>query len=114
MWTSRTTTSGTTVAGELAPDAPGRDDAPGGDDAAVVGGASVVEGAEEVDVRSLPPQAVARTSISPRTEPRRRTIRSRYRWFATIGVMAEPECHKVEWTRLEIGERSWRVKLEYG
>jgi hypothetical protein len=26
----------------------------------------------------------------------------------------EPECHKVEWTRLEIGERSWRVKLEYG
>jgi hypothetical protein len=28
--------------------------------------------------------------------------------------MAEPECHKVEWTRLEIGERSWRVKLEYG
>ena len=29
--------------------------------------------------------------------------------------MAEPpECHKVEWTRLEIGERSWRIKLEYG
>jgi hypothetical protein len=28
--------------------------------------------------------------------------------------MAEPECHKVEWTRIEIGERSWRVKLEYG
>ncbi len=28
--------------------------------------------------------------------------------------MAEPECHKVEWTRLEIGGRSWRVKLEYG
>jgi len=26
----------------------------------------------------------------------------------------EPECHKVEWTRLEIGERSWRIKLEYG
>jgi len=26
----------------------------------------------------------------------------------------EPECHKVEWTRLEIGDRSWRVKLEYG
>jgi hypothetical protein len=26
----------------------------------------------------------------------------------------EPECHKVEWVRLEIGERSWRVKLEYG
>ena len=30
------------------------------------------------------------------------------------GFMAEPECHKVEWTRLEIGDRSWRVKLEYG
>jgi hypothetical protein len=30
-------------------------------------------------------------------------------------VMAEsPECHKVEWTRLEIGDRTWRVKLEYG
>jgi hypothetical protein len=28
--------------------------------------------------------------------------------------MAEPECHKIEWTRLEIGERSWRIKLEYG
>jgi len=28
--------------------------------------------------------------------------------------MAEPECHKVEWTRLKIGDRSWRVKLEYG
>ncbi len=28
--------------------------------------------------------------------------------------MAESECHKVEWTRLEIGERAWRVKLEYG
>jgi len=28
--------------------------------------------------------------------------------------MAEPECHKIEWTRLEIGDRSWRVKLEYG
>ena len=26
----------------------------------------------------------------------------------------EPECHKVEWTRISIGERSWRVKLEYG
>jgi len=26
----------------------------------------------------------------------------------------EPECHKVEWTRLQIGDRSWRVKLEYG
>jgi hypothetical protein len=26
----------------------------------------------------------------------------------------EPECHKVEWTRLEIGERTWRIKLEYG
>jgi hypothetical protein len=26
----------------------------------------------------------------------------------------EPECHKIEWTRLEIGDRSWRVKLEYG
>jgi hypothetical protein len=25
-----------------------------------------------------------------------------------------PECHKIEWTRLEIGDRSWRVKLEYG
>ena len=25
-----------------------------------------------------------------------------------------PECHKVEWARLEIGDRSWRVKLEYG
>jgi hypothetical protein len=23
-------------------------------------------------------------------------------------------CHTVEWTRLEIGERTWRVKLEYG
>jgi hypothetical protein len=31
-----------------------------------------------------------------------------------LAVMAEPECHKVEWTRLEIGDRSWRVKLEYG
>jgi hypothetical protein len=30
------------------------------------------------------------------------------------GMAEEPECHKVEWTRLEIGERSWRVKLEYG
>ena len=30
-------------------------------------------------------------------------------------VMAEPpECHKVEWARLEIGDRTWRVKLEYG
>jgi len=28
--------------------------------------------------------------------------------------MTEPECHKVEWTRLEIGDRSWRIKLEYG
>ena len=29
--------------------------------------------------------------------------------------MAEtPECHKVEWARLEIGDRTWRVKLEYG
>jgi hypothetical protein len=29
--------------------------------------------------------------------------------------MAEPpECHKVEWARLEIGDRIWRVKLEYG
>jgi hypothetical protein len=26
----------------------------------------------------------------------------------------EPECHKIEWTRLEIGDRAWRVKLEYG
>jgi hypothetical protein len=26
----------------------------------------------------------------------------------------EPECHQVEWTRLEIGGRAWRVKLEYG
>jgi hypothetical protein len=26
----------------------------------------------------------------------------------------EPECHKVEWTRLEIGDRAWRIKLEYG
>ncbi len=25
-----------------------------------------------------------------------------------------PECHKIEWIRLEIGDRSWRVKLEYG
>jgi hypothetical protein len=25
-----------------------------------------------------------------------------------------PECHKVEWARLEIGDRTWRVKLEYG
>lgn len=33
----------------------------------------------------------------------------------TIEVMAdEPECHKVEWTRLQIGDRTWRVKLEYG
>jgi hypothetical protein len=31
-----------------------------------------------------------------------------------LAVMAEPECHKVEWTRLEIGDRSWRIKLEYG
>jgi hypothetical protein len=23
-------------------------------------------------------------------------------------------CHTVEWARIEIGERSWRVKLEYG
>jgi hypothetical protein len=23
-------------------------------------------------------------------------------------------CHTVEWTRLEIADRSWRVKLEYG
>jgi len=30
------------------------------------------------------------------------------------GMAEEPECHKVEWTRLEIGERAWRVKLEYG
>jgi len=30
------------------------------------------------------------------------------------GMAQEPECHKVEWTRLEIGDRSWRVKLEYG
>jgi hypothetical protein len=29
-------------------------------------------------------------------------------------VMTEPECHKVEWARLEIGNRTWRVKLEYG
>jgi hypothetical protein len=29
-------------------------------------------------------------------------------------MVEEPECHKVEWARLEIGERSWRVKLEYG
>jgi hypothetical protein len=28
--------------------------------------------------------------------------------------MADVPCHTVEWTRLEIGERSWRVKLEYG
>jgi hypothetical protein len=26
----------------------------------------------------------------------------------------EPECHKIEWTRLEVGGRSWRIKLEYG
>jgi len=28
--------------------------------------------------------------------------------------MTEPECHKVEWARLQIGDRSWRIKLEYG
>jgi len=28
--------------------------------------------------------------------------------------MADVPCHKVEWIRLEIGDRSWRVKLEYG
>ncbi len=28
--------------------------------------------------------------------------------------MVDVPCHTVEWTRLEIGERSWRVKLEYG
>jgi hypothetical protein len=33
---------------------------------------------------------------------------------ATIGDMADVPCHTVEWTRLEIGDRSWRVKLEYG
>jgi hypothetical protein len=26
----------------------------------------------------------------------------------------EPECHKIEWARLDIGDRTWRVKLEYG
>lgn len=28
--------------------------------------------------------------------------------------MADVPCHTVEWTRLEIDHRSWRVKLEYG
>jgi hypothetical protein len=78
-------------------------------------GAATVDDGDDGAAVSVSPQAAASTSITPRTGLQPRSIPGRYRWFARMKVMADPpECHKVEWARLKIGERSWRVKLEYG